>query len=354
LRLAGWFTLQALTSVYLLVFAALGLAAAAAVRRETWRRRPIAAIALAAGVASLLLLPFLFPYWRAYHDQGLTRSLADARWFAASWADYLTTPGRFHAPLWSHYFATASSTSLFPGAAALLLALYAVVSGGALRDARARMLIAMGAIGIALSFGPKMPGYEFLYRVLPLLHSVRAPVRFGYLGIVAMAMLAGFGLAAARQRLAPRAAATVAAAALALAVLEPFAAPLYLPRFEGIPAIYRQLRDTPDAVAAELPFPHPWSVFHNARFMLYSTEHWKPMLNGYSGFVPYSYRQHFDQLAGFPDDRAIAALQTLRVTHLFVHVDQLGAAAAEQLDRMPALTRLAADGSIVLYQLKIE
>ena len=118
LRLAGWFALQALTSVYLLVFTAFGLTAAALVRPEAWTgarfRRAAPLVALAAGLAPrLLLLPFLLPYWRAYSGQGLTRSLADARWFAASGWDYLTTPGRMHGEWWSHDFP--STTSLFPG-----------------------------------------------------------------------------------------------------------------------------------------------------------------------------------------------------------------------------------------------
>jgi hypothetical protein len=352
LRLAGWFALQALTSVYLLVFTAFGLTAASLVRPETWRGDRLRNIVLAAGVALLVLLPFLLPYWRVHSDQGLTRSLADARWFAATWTDYLTTPGRFHGESWSYRFASSSTTSLFPGVAGFALAAFAIASGVAFRDSRARMCLAMGVCGVALSFGPKMPGYEWLYRAVPLLHAIRAPVRFGYLGIVAVAMLAGFGLAELRRRLPIRWAGASAAAALALAIIEPFRAPLYLPRFEAVAPIYRQLRDVPGAVVVELPFPHPWAVFHNAKYMLNSTAHWKPMVNGYSGFVPNSYREHYEQLAEFPDDRSIAALRRLGVTHLFVHVDQLGPGLAEDVERLPMLTRLAADGPVVLYRLR--
>jgi hypothetical protein len=351
LRLAGWFALQALTSVYLLVFTAFGLTAAALTRRETWSVDRIKGIGLAAAVAILLLMPFLLPYWRAYSDQGLTRSLNDARWFAASWMDYLTTPGRIHGETWGYLLASAATTSLFPGVAGLALAGVAIASGVAFKEPRARMCLALGLCGVMLSFGPRMPGYEALYRAVPLLHAVRAPVRFGYLAIVAVAMLAGFGIVEVRRRVSARAFGAVAAAALALAVLEPLRAPLYLSRFEGIPPIYGQLRRVEGAVVAELPFPHPWAVFHNAKFMLNSTAHWKPLVNGYSGFVPNSYRQHFEQLAGFPDAKSIAALHALGVTHVFVHTDQLGAGLTEDLGRLQALIRVASEGSIVLYQL---
>ena len=353
LRLACWFTLQALTSVYLLVFTAFGLTAGALARPDTWTgarfRRVAPLVALAAGVAALMLLPFLVPYWRAYSGQGLTRSLDEARAFAASGWDYLTTPGRIHGEWWSHDFP--SATSLFPGFAAMALTAVALASRVAFRDPRARMCLAMGICGVALSFGAKLPGYESLYRAVPLLHAIRAPVRFGYLGIVAVALLAGFGLAELRRRLPVRQSGAIAAVALALAIIEPFRAPLYLPRFDAVAPIYRQLRDVPEAVVVELPFPHPWAVFHNAKYMLNSTAHWKPMVNGYSGFVPNSYREHYEQLAGFPSEKSIAALQALRVTHVFVHVDQLGADVAAQLGRMPVLTRLAAEGPVVLYRL---
>jgi hypothetical protein len=352
-RLAGWFALQALTSIYLLVFSALALTAAALVRPGDWTgdrfRRVAPLVALAAGTAGLLLLPFLLPYWRAYSGQGLTRSLNDASSFAASVWDYLTTPGRIHGEWWSYRFT--STTSLFPGFVALALSGYALASGVALKDLRARMWLAAGVTGVLLSFGAKLPGYELLYQALPLLHAIRAPVRFGYLGIVAVAVLAGFGLAELRRRLPARTSGSIAAAALALAVLEPFRAPLYLPRFEGIRPIYAQLRDEADAVVVELPFPHPWAVFHNAKYMLNATAHWKPLVNGYSGFVPYSYREHYEQLSGFPDEKSIAALQRLGVTHLFVHTDQIGAGPAERVERLPALTRVASEGSIVLYRL---
>jgi hypothetical protein len=351
-RLALWFVLQALTSVYLLVFTAFGLAAGALVRSETWKPDRLRSILLAAGMASLALAPFLVPYWRAYADQGLTRTLADARLYSASWADYLTTPGRLHGESWSFLFTSSSTTSLFPGIAALSLTAFAIASKIAIRDARARLCLALGACGFLLSLGPSLPGYALLYRAIPLLHAVRAPVRFGYLAVIAAALLAGFGLAAIRRTWSERASGAIAAVALALAVLEPFRAPLYLPKADPIRPIYRELRNVPGAVVAELPLPHPWAIFHNAKYMLNSTQHWKPMVNGYSGFVPSSYRQHYDQLASFPDERSIAALRHLGVTHMFVHTDQLAAGAAEDLDRVPGLTRLAAEETIVLYRLR--
>jgi hypothetical protein len=67
--LAAWFALQALASYYLFVMTALGLAAATLARPESWwGRRGIAVakhVAIAAALASVVVLPYLFPYWRS-------------------------------------------------------------------------------------------------------------------------------------------------------------------------------------------------------------------------------------------------------------------------------------------------
>jgi len=356
LRLAVWFALQGLTSVYLLVFTAFGLAGAAIVRPDAYlgprARRVAPMVALAAGVAVVALTPFLLPYWRAYRGQGMTRSVADAAQYAANWSDYLTTPARLHGWLWSRHFT--SFTSLFPGAAGLGLAAVAVATRVAFRDARARMCLALGIVGFVLSFGPKAPGYAALFDMVPLLHAVRAPSRFGYLVIIGVALLAGFGAVELRRRLPARHWAPMASLLIVLAIVEPLAAPLYLAPFTGVPLIYDQLRDVPDALVVELPFPTSRAVFHNAKYMLNSTRHWKPMLNGYSGFVPGSYHEHFAQISSFPAAPAIEALRRLKVTHLFVHTEAFhpDVDIIQHLAREPALTEVARELPVVLYRLR--
>jgi hypothetical protein len=103
--------------------------------------------------------------------------------------------------------------------------------------------------------------------------------------------------------------------------------------YTGIPRIYQQLALERDAVVIELPLPMRRGAFFNAPFMLNSTAHWKPMVNGYSGFVPDSYVEHYNQLHTFPASETIAALQRLGVTHAFVHRDALGASKTADLDR---------------------
>ena len=54
---------------------------------------------------------------------------------------------------------------------------------------------------------------------------------------------------------------------------------------------YRMLGTMPDAVVFEWPVTVPWRLGNmvDVNYMYRSTAHWRPMLNGYSGFYPQSY-----------------------------------------------------------------
>jgi hypothetical protein len=352
LQLAVWFTLQALTSMYLLVFTAVSLAVGVLVRPESWMNGRFTATAkalvAAAAIAAVLLVPYLLPYWQLFHGQGMTRTLGETIGFAATWQGYLSTPGWFHYTLWSHRFF--AGIALFPGATAIALSLVALASGIAFRDARARMCLAFGVAGVILSFGGKVPGYALLYRIALPLHATRTVSGYGYLGIVSAAMLAGFGAVEVRRRIAPAAWGFTSVALIALAAFEPYCAPIGFTRFEGTPAIYASLAPEPNAVVAEFPFFAGNAGFLNGQYMLNSTSHWKPMLNGYSGFRSASFDRDAVALAGFPDDASLAALGTIGVTDIFVHTNQLSRGEVALLDASPRLRRVEAEGPVVRYR----
>jgi hypothetical protein len=351
--LAIWFVLQSMTSLYLLVMTAIVLLAAALARPEAWLGAPFLKLAPkligAAAAATLMLAPMLIPYWRL-HAGGFERSLDEVAYFSASASDYWTTPSRLHGWLGT---SARGSTSLFPGAAALVLAALALAGGeAALRNPRVRMALVFGVVGVILSFGPVVPGYAFVYRMFAPLQAVRAAARFGYIGIVAVAILAGFGLSTVRRRLADRrhlqSAATVVFAALVF--LEAAVAPILYEPFSSIPAIYGsgELR-TADAVA-ELPFPPVDVVSRNASYMLGSTKNFRPLVNGYSGFIPPSYYAHHVQLANFPGDQAMEALKALGVSHVIVHLAGLTPDQAAALPRTSGLQHVETDGGIAIYR----
>jgi hypothetical protein len=349
--------LQSLTSNYLMVFTAVTAAVALAARANDWVRpapaRTAALAAVAAAIGALLVGPFLYPYYAAQREQGLTRSLDEVARYSSTWRDYLSTAGRMHYAAWSHRFFE-GSTALFPGVTAMLLAVVGVLIRPGWRDGRVRTAAAVGVVGLALSFGPALPGYGTLYHWLPLLQGVRGAARFGFLALVAVSLLAGYGLAAlgarhGRQRWWP----AVVAVVLIAVNAEALRAPLVFRPFSGIPRVYEALRDPSVAAVAEFPFYTPATILRNAPYVLNSTAYWRPLVNGYSGFVPASYTGFADALRGFPDDRALAQLRSLGVTHVVVHLDAYGDRAAAMLAALrstPWLTMVAAEGQIRIFR----
>jgi hypothetical protein len=347
--LAVWFVAQALASVYLLIFKAIALAVGLLARPEDWANARIRLVApklaMAAGIGAVALAPLLLPYWQL-KSAGITRVIDEAQFFAATWRDYVTTQMRWH-PM------VGGGSALFPGIVPAALVMVAVASGAAFRDARARMCAAFGIVGVVLSFGPAVaPGYEFFFNTVPLLQAIRTSSRFGYLGLVAIAVLGGYGLHTVRRWLGnrPRALA-VSIAIVILVFLDPLAAPLSFTPFDGVPPIYRIPASDPRSVVAELPLAPPERQFRDAAADLHSTANWRPLLNGYSGFTPPGYVQRYLAMNTFPSESAVAALRRAGVTHLFVHTDQFDERALDEIRRNAALRQVATEGAVVLYTL---
>lgn len=324
LWLGLFFVLAALTSGYLAVFVAVALGAAILAQADRWVQRDRLQLSIHLALAGVVALVgagvVLWPY--AVVDQGgpLRRSVEDVVLHSATLQDYLTTAGRLHYEIWSHRFYEAGRDALFPGITGLVLAVMAL---GVRKKGhvRTRVLVAVGLVGLLLSLGPATPLYGWLFAVFPPLGSIRAASRFGYLFLLAVAALAGLGVAALRKRgnngVGMRVAVIVC---IVLANLEALRAPMSFVQFDGFSPLYRMIAETSDVEAlAEFPLWPPDAIARNGRYVLASTEHWKPLLNGYSGFVPSSYSDASNRLSGFPATETIEILREIGITHVVVH-----------------------------------
>ena len=109
----------------------------------------------------------------------------------------------------------------------------------------------------------------------------------GQVVLLMVAVLAGFGVAAlARSWTHARSWPVAVLAVLLLVNGEALRAPIGYTWFDGVPDVYDALAKEPAVVVAEAPFPMPQQWFLNAPYMVNSTRHWRPILNGYSGFRP--------------------------------------------------------------------
>ena len=174
--------------------------------------------------------------------------------------------------------------------------------------------------------------YGFLYEHVPGFDGVRVPARLAMVGALMLAVLGGFGAAVlSRRRAAPVLLAVLSMAFLAESLVLPFMVNgvtatrgfnvpegrVYRPA--RAPNVYKVFaREAPDAVLAELPLGE--SDF-DLRAMFYSTVHWRPLLNGYSGFYPPHYGRLALAVSDVPrfTDTALQALRAQGATHVIVH-----------------------------------
>jgi hypothetical protein len=186
-------------------------------------------------------------------------------------------------------------------------------------DPRASLLLALAATGAVVALGLHTPYYRFLFVSFgAVFRSIRAPARGIVLFDLALAALAAWGLslaAGARPGFRRRAAIL---GALVLTGIEYRAFPLDL---HDVPAdggsVYRWLA-RPEVPAGIMEWP--LGIEHDFEYEFRSTAHWKPIVNGSSGFFPSEYLRLAEPLSKFPIpdsvwERAAAVKATLLVFH---------------------------------------
>jgi len=107
----------------------------------------------------------------------------------------------------------------------------------------------------------------------------------------------------------------LAAAVLAVAVAaELNVLPFPWERAMPISQNYALLAKMPRAPVAEFPFYGERVAFPlHAQYMLFSTAHWLPMVNGYSDVIPADFREGAPVLDSFPSREAFSVLARRRV-----------------------------------------
>jgi len=200
-----------------------------------------------------------------------------------------------------------------------------------------------------LSIGPPYGLWQFVYW-LPGFNFIRAPSRFMILGVLALAVLAGFGFDALARRLRQPARGLVAAGVAALMLFEFAAMPLPMTaQSPALPAIDRWLASQPAPfVVAEVPVPDSRNITvredRESTYILHSMAHWQKTVHGYSGLLPDFSDELYSQLAHFPDAASVRRLTELGVTYLVVHDPAL----AERARAVPQLRleHSEADGQV--------
>ena len=179
------------------------------------------------------------------------------------------------------------------------------------------------------------------------------------MGIVVMLCLAIFAALAIRalRRRFPSRRAAIAVAACAAALFELNDIPFDW-RPDSIPPVYRALASMPRGPVVEFPFYDRRTDFHiHTRYMLNSTAHWQPLLNGYSDHIPADFRTLAPVLVTFPSRESFDAMKERRVRYITLNRGRqgYGGGAWPDIERrlQPYLAHLgvvADDGEVVIYE----
>ena len=338
--LGGCFFAQGLFGVYFLYFLVVMLIVAgivyllfAAIDRDQQLVYSVAMAAAACAVAGMLLIPTLLPYQEVHEDLGVEREESEVTFWRATGDDYLATPPVNN--LWGRLLENQHRSleqDLFPG---LTLVAFAVIGmfDRSLRRTR-WVLLAIVVSGFVLSFGFSwdirgrdiwLP-YHLFYDWLPGFRAIRVPARFAHLSLVGLGGLAGIGLRLSWHRIRSRlpeqnwrfAATGMLVAGLALVWADTSTSldlPPPLPAGNPRPD-YVYLAEHPGTMLempmGDGPVASAWPNF-------WSTKHWNPVVNGFSGIVPPTYDLLRERSREIPDPAAVRLMQGLGIDYIVVH-----------------------------------
>jgi len=310
--------------------------------------------------AIIILGIVLFPYIRLRMDYpGIRRSLDDAARLSATPIDYLSVlPTSWLADI--GFPTNTNERALFPTFTLIILA---IMSLRKINLSFFLLAIFAGILSLGPYFGTVKLPYYYLYKIFPLLESIRVPARFSIFVILGLSVFASYTIAKLEKR-----------KELIIIIFLIFLTEVWqtntpsVPIPTEIPAVYQYIERTPDdTIILELPLHPVWlsTLMENQLYLSYedltendvyaleayrtyfSAFHRKRILNGYSGYFPTVYNDHASVFDKFPTPDAIATLEKRKVKYILVHSDDI----ARKIRAYPRLKPVGQFGADYLYSL---
>lgn len=334
-----WF--QGLACAYYGIFGGLAVGVAGlvlAVTRGHWREwRYWAGIGGAAAVAIALTVPFFLPYLALQRETGFARTLDGARTYSANFAAWAASGAWAHR--WWLEAIPSRSEVLFPGFIAIGLGLAGAwiglrarptLTGSRLDRGVVLSYVIIAGLAFWITFGPQAGLYSVLYQTLPVFSFLRAPARTGILVSLSLAVLSSIAIARLLEQ--RRRGPWIATGLVVLAVADLTQAPIGLREAAPTPSAYQALARLPVAPVAVFPYWARGIDFHgHAEYMLASTAHWQPLINGYSDHIPQDFRDNSQILRGFPSTEAFAVLEHLGARYVVFHLNRYAGTSRDEV-----------------------
>jgi len=174
--------------------------------------------------------------------------------------------------------------------------------------------------------------------------------------VLALAVLGGVGLAWVRSWLGETARRRLTTATLVAVIAGSSAGAIRVIDAPVTPPALEQLARMPAKPGVHFPFfAAPMERFRHTRYMLQSTLHFQPMINGYSDHLPPRFYTDADALATFPSAEAWSVMEELGARYVVIHWELYSTAERAplryQVNALRDYLRLVRDGTRVsLYE----
>jgi hypothetical protein len=358
--------LQALGSWYVAVMVVLANGALIAWRLATGGRAQLVSKLAQLAVVTLLAGAAIWPFASHYRTMA-PASAREALSSSADAASYLmpaehTWPGR----AWLAVVGRGPRTmfgerTMYLGWIALALAAWGVAAAVSRREWR--VIVPYGALGLVallLSFGPPAgPSGWSLYSLaaqVPGVGGFRVPARFGLLALLAVALFAALGADDVLRRRRGSRVAAVLVIPLMLSEWFVIGFPALRPIPLPIPEIYRLPQVQSARALVSLPdYRNDIHWFFEPDYLLYSTAHWRPIVNGYGRWEPPGHAHDISHMMAFPGPNNAKTMRALGVEYVVVHSWRFPDGAAQVLrdaQASPEYDLVAHIGGDYLYKVK--
>ncbi len=379
-------SLQLLSSYYLAYFTAASctVIVVACVLARATRPRNLAAAAAACIVAAVPLAIVSIPYLRAGlgSERTLSGPIVASYGAGAVWRhlsaplEIVTSAGPswrsgYQIPWIALVLAAASLSVLLP----VLFPMTRKTAGADRRVAMIPALWGVAFLAFVFALGDRgtlagetvsLPG-AWAAAWIPGFGHLRAPLRWGILVCTAVPVLAGLGawaaeLAVARAPIGLHGSVRWGLRGVMAGLLLLGLPPLRVPAagaYDGMTgrlAAYEELGRLPRGPVLEVPWPPSadWEATLASQYMLGSTAHWQPLLNGYTAYMPQTYAYLRRLAQRLPDPAAVGnlvALSGLRwiVLHLDV-ADEETRSRWRDSAAQGGLVGVYSDASTVIYE----
>lgn len=304
--------------------------------RAYQRRQRVIGLGVALAMSALAFLPLAIPFMRMGESFGLERPLPRLQRASARPSDYLRSGAHVHEALGLK--PASPERTLFPGIIGLGLSLVAI----ARLNRSTGLFLLIGGFAFWASLGPAWGLYRWLHALVPGISGIRVPPRISIYVLFAVAILAAQGAVILFRRAPVR---VLAPILVIFPLVESFGGPIPYATAPALPDVYRWLVEEEGAVpVVELPLPPVERQRDNAVYLYWSTEHFKPLANGYATVVPPVYAEIAESMKRFPSAAGVSRLRRLGFRYVILHRDLYLRARAARMERRmmaePGLKRI--------------